>query len=47
VDNIFVFKCGEGQLFSTNEKGLQVTSTDIARNRGMTRYREILVKTEG
>jgi hypothetical protein len=42
-----IFGFGEGQLFSTDEKGLQVTSTDIARNRGMTCYREILVKTEG
>jgi hypothetical protein len=44
--NAFAFTCREGELFSSDGKGLQVTATHSARNSGMTRYREILVETK-
>ena len=42
----FAFKCQEGQLVSSDDKGLQVTATHSARNAGRIRYREILVETK-
>ena len=42
----FAFKCQEGQLVSSDDKGLQVTATHSARNAGRFRYREILVETK-
>ena len=44
--NAFAFTCREGQLFSSDGKGLQVTATHSARNGGKVRYREILVETK-
>jgi hypothetical protein len=44
--NAFAFTCREGELFSSDGKGLQVTATHSAHNSGMTRYREILVETK-
>ncbi len=42
----FAFTCRDGQLFSSDGKGIQVTATHSARNGGTTRYRELLVETK-
>jgi beta-alanine degradation protein BauB len=46
MGDAFAFKCREGQLVSSDDKGLHVTATHSARNTGRIRYREILVETK-
>lgn len=40
----FAFHCVNGELISSDDKGLRVPATHSARNAGSTRYREILVE---
>lgn len=43
----FAFECVDGELISTDGKGLRGAATHSARNAGATRYREILVEMKG
>jgi hypothetical protein len=44
--DVFALECEDGQLVSTDGKGLRVPATHSARNIGDSRYREILVETK-
>jgi hypothetical protein len=44
--DVFVLACEDGELISTDGKGLRVPATHSARNIGASRYREILLETK-
>jgi redox-sensitive bicupin YhaK (pirin superfamily) len=44
--DVFALGCEDGELISTDGKGLRVPAMHSARNIGASRYREILVETK-